>query len=88
MRWVQRRLLPSRVRQVTLPSVSRKTYDSKRWKTLRHTYRRANPLCEACGMVLATEVHHVQPVSVAPSRAYDWDNLQALCKGCHRAKHR
>jgi 5-methylcytosine-specific restriction endonuclease McrA len=87
MRWVQRRALPSRVRQVTLASVSDRTYRKNRWKTLSETYRRTNPLCEACGLRLATEVHHVRAVNAAPEQAFDWSNLRALCRSCHHGTH-
>lgn len=87
MRWVQRKGLPSRVRLVTLPSVSRQTYRTNRWKTLSETYRRANPLCEGCQTRLATEVHHVDRVEAAPHRAFEWTNLRALCRECHLATH-
>lgn len=46
----------------------------------------SNPYCHRCGMP-GEEVHHVVPVSVAPERMYDLDNLATVCRACHRAIH-
>lgn len=46
-------------------------------------YRCANPVCR---MVLATHLHHLDPVSKGGSNAFD--NLIALCPNCHTLHHR
>lgn len=43
-------------------------------------YLRANPLCEECGAA-AVDVHHIVPLRDGGTNA--WDNLRALCHGCH-----
>src|SRR5688572_89294 len=61
-------------------------YTQRRWKKLSAAYRARNPFCE-CG-ALVEDVHHVIPILQAPELAYEWSNLVALCRDCHRAKHR
>ena len=70
---------------------------SRVWKNLRLEYLSTHPLCEDCetkGITrLATEVHHIIPISnettYARMRAlaYDRNNLRALCHECHEAAH-
>lgn len=44
--------------------------------------------CRARGLYTpAEEVHHVEPVEVAPHRALDMSNLCCLCRSCHRLRH-
>jgi 5-methylcytosine-specific restriction enzyme A len=66
---------------------SNRFYSSKRWLKLRAMFLRSHVLCERCGDV-ATICHHCK-VSVKddPSRAMEWDNLEALCNRCHEAAH-
>lgn len=45
-------------------------------------YRCANP---ACRMVLAMNIHHLDPVSEGGSNTFD--NLIALCPNCHTLHH-
>lgn len=56
----------------------------RRWHELSKAYRMQNPLCERCG-ALAAAVHHRQRVTDDPSLVFAWDNLEALCKRCHKA---
>lgn len=56
-------------------------YTSGKWRGLRAVYLREHPVCR-CGQA-ATEVHHLVPVRLDPSLAYEWKNLEALCKTCH-----
>lgn len=58
-----------------------------RWINTSRWYRRITPLCEHCRNALSEEVHHVVPISVDPSMAFEGSNLKALCKRCHRALH-
>lgn len=41
-------------------------------------------MCKQVGLITpAAVVDHIEPVSEAPERAFDPDNLQSLCKRCH-----
>ena len=54
---------------------------------MRQAKLRMTPLCEWPGCrLLATEIDHVVPLAEAPSRRYDWTNLQSLCAAHHREK--
>lgn len=74
-----------------------KIYQSVRWKKLREAKLVESPLCEIClqrDMVIpAEDVHHIISFmttedSVERHRlAYDYDNLQSLCKQCHQKIH-
>ena len=69
----------------------------KRWRKMRRQKLSGTPLCERCtkeGRVrAATEVHHVVPIESAISDAektrlaYDFNNLQSLCRECHTKTH-
>ena len=73
------------------PKTNRENHSDSRWRKLSLTKRAANPLCEDCerdGYVkAASEVHHDVPVSVDPSKKYEWANLVSLCSACHRKRH-
>jgi len=47
--------------------------------------RPENQVCAWCGRTEKLEVHHIQPVSVAPDLAADPDNMIMLCRkpACH-----
>lgn len=71
--------------------------NSWKWQQLRHRKFVNNPICEMCakeGRVTATEeIHHVKPVESGRDEtemrrlAYDYNNLQSLCKACHARVH-
>jgi 5-methylcytosine-specific restriction protein A len=65
-------------------------YTSRRWRKLRAAFLQAFPLCADCerdGRVgAANEVHHKQPRLEYPELAYEWSNLESLCKS-HHSKH-
>jgi len=65
-------------------------YAGLRWRKLRQLILEMRPLCAECkraGVLRsATEVDHIVPRLEDPSRAYDQDNLQGLCRSCHSAK--
>lgn len=71
--------------------VTDKKYDHK-WNMLSKRYRSHNPICEDCEdrdlITPASEVHHVVPILEDPSLRLSWDNLVALCHGCHVQRHR
>lgn len=78
--------------------IKNKLYNSQRWRTLRELKIQQSPLCEICisgGVVRPTEeIHHITPISTGLSfddmqvLCYDFDNLQSLCKDCHRETHK
>lgn len=67
---------------------------SQSWRLLSAGKLRENPICERCAAATpprttpATEVHHVVPLVVDPSLAYDWSNLRSVCAPCHAALER
>lgn len=79
-----------RRRSVARLAAAAAVYNSRRWKKLRAAFRDENPLCRLCaaaGRVEgARDVDHRIPVDVRPDLAYEWDNLQALCRACHTRK--
>lgn len=70
-------------------SAASRGYD-RRWTKVRNAFIKANPLCQHCEakglVVIATEVDHVVPIPVDPSRRLDPANLSALCHPCHVTK--
>lgn len=74
-----------------------KLYNTARWRRLRELKLQMNPLCERCEeegrITMSEDVHHkISFMTVEdPIRrqflAYDFDNLQALCKQCHQKIH-
>ena len=77
--------------------IYKKLINSYEWQVLRHRKFMANPVCELCareGRAVPTEeVHHIVPVESGATEdemrrlAYDFNNLQSLCKACHSAVH-
>lgn len=75
-----------------------KLYQSKRWKDLREYMVQKYPLCQDClkeGRITPTsEIHHIKSPFVIglteeekARRAYDENNLVALCRDCHIKRH-
>lgn len=71
-------------------------YQSDKWKKLRLAKLIEQPLCEIClakGLVVpAIDVHHIDSFTNYTGanrlwKAYDFDNLQSLCKECHSKIH-
>lgn len=72
--------------------------NTARWRALRRRVLDASPFCADCRvdgvLTEATEVHHTVPVDegATPERmaalAYDPGNLVALCRECHRKRHK
>ena len=68
---------------------------SRQWKQTSLTLRRSNPLCSdpfgwhsATGSIaLATSVHHIEAVAIAPKKAFSKKNLICVCERCHKALH-
>ena len=72
-------------------TLARKIRSSRRWTEYSRAKRSAQPICpdpygihEARGIPeLVTSTHHTTPISIDPSRAFDDDNTEPLCDGCH-----
>ena len=64
-------------------------YQSTRWRALRATVLREQPLCRLCheqGVLQAAKVvDHITPIKQGGAR-FDRSNLQSLCVSCHNAK--
>jgi 5-methylcytosine-specific restriction protein A len=61
-------------------------YNTKRWRILRRSVLADQGLCQTEGCrALAWHVDHVIPLRDGGA-AWDRDNLQALCVGCHSRK--
>jgi len=62
-------------------------YRTATWQRLRVAFLSEQPLCQSPGCrALATEVDHIVAHKGDRSIAFDWDNLQSLCKSCHSRK--
>ena len=69
------------------PQAQHRGYDH-RWRKLRNWYIRANPICQLqvkCDGDAAEEVDHIKPIAHGGD-ALDSENLQSVCKPCHRWK--
>lgn len=74
-----------------------KIYNTSRWRRLRALKLKDQPLCEVClshGVIRqADEVHHLDSFmdyvdrSEQAEKAYDYSNLQSICKQCHQKEH-
>jgi 5-methylcytosine-specific restriction endonuclease McrA len=51
------------------------------WDRRRRTVIDRDPICRICANALSAEVDHI-----APGDNHDLENLQGLCKPCHRDK--
>lgn len=69
---------------------AREVYDSTKWKKVRTSYRKANPICEICTEmgrhgVLSMGVHHIIKVKYGNDESnYDEANLISVCNSCHK----
>jgi 5-methylcytosine-specific restriction protein A len=65
-------------------------YDADWTKVRLHALERDRYLCLHCLskdlVTLAVDVDHIIPISVDPRRRLDLENLQSLCRPCHRKK--
>ena len=76
---------------------SKQFYSSAAWQDCRNEYmKRAHYLCEDCmrrGIYKpAKEVHHIEELTPEnihrPEVSLSFNNLVALCKECHKARHK
>lgn len=76
-------------------SINQNFYRSKQWKECRAAYLSQHSLCERClakgRIVPADIVHHKIYLTnenlYDPSIALNFDNLEAVCRGCHNDEH-
>lgn len=72
-------------------ALAAKIRSSSRWRNVRKKKLAISPLCEdpygdhkrIDATVPGQQVHHVEGLAVAPSRAYDMENLMTVCTACH-----
>lgn len=72
-------------------------YNTARWKELRLTKLRQDPLCERCkeeGRITpADDIHHITSFMSSNDfhqrrfLAFDMNNLKSLCDKCHQREH-
>lgn len=89
---------PSKQKSRTFNRADRqKIYQSAKWKQLRQAKLMANPLCERClakGIIKsAVDIHHKDSFmnyigNMRLDKAYDFNNLESLCKECHSLEHK
>ncbi len=75
-----------------------KLINCTKWKRIRTDVLKQHPTCEQCSArghkaIPATCVHHIIPVEITSDEkemerlAYDFSNLQSLCRQCHKEIH-
>ncbi len=58
--------------------------DTKEWRILRGwALEFYGEICHACGSKERIQVDHIKPKSKYPELAYEFDNLQVLCRACN-----
>lgn len=74
-----------------------KVYNTRRWRNLRAGYLIQHPICEIClkndRITPSIDVHHRDSFTnydglMRLQKAYDAENLVALCKQCHAELHK
>jgi 5-methylcytosine-specific restriction endonuclease McrA len=69
-----------------------KKYNTAAWRRLRAVVLSEEPLCRRCAakniIEVATQVHHIIDVAVAPELFFVRDNLEPLCASCHSSHTR
>jgi len=65
-------------------SDSRSFYNSSRWRRLRGSYIKGNPLCVVCGRI-GKVVDHIQEIRDGGAK-WETSNFQTLCLSCHNRK--
>lgn len=53
------------------------------WDKAKAEHLRRYSFCAVCGSTADLDVHHLEPVRLAPHRRLDPSNLQTLCRRCH-----
>lgn len=60
---------------------------SPEWPIVRRVHLVMEPVCQACGQKDALEVHHIQPIHLAPGLELEPANLITLCDSNSRRCH-
>ena len=68
-------------------SPNKAVYGTKRWRMLRRAKLGRSPVCERCGVRLATDVHHRVDLRDGGD-PWDVEGLEALCRACHSRETR
>lgn len=80
LEWLYRRLFRPLLPKFVLEMQDR----ASAWRRIRAEHLKKEPVCQACGRSRELEVHHVIPVSFAPEKELDPNNLITLCGSpCH-----
>lgn len=73
--------------------IKKEVYNTSQWRNLRISHLMIHPLCQCCLRQLATEVHHITPISTAndvddmKKLGFDGGNLMSVCPECHKKFH-
>jgi len=52
------------------------------WRKLRRNTLKEKPFCARCGINKNLDIHHIIPFRI--SKSNNFDNLEVLCRSCHR----
>ena len=67
--------------------MSKHSVRGRKWNVFRGLcIRKAGYKCQRCGRSGRLEVHHKNEVSKG-GKAFDFDNVEVVCRGCHFAAH-
>jgi 5-methylcytosine-specific restriction protein A len=61
-------------------------YDDPRWKAIKIELFASHPVCAICEEVVATDADHREPHRGNEALFFRKDNVQPLCRQCHRSK--
>jgi len=62
-------------------------FKDKKWQKLRKAvFRKYGKVCMKCGSTGEIHVDHIKPKSKYPDLAYEFSNMQLLCKDCNYEK--
>ena len=64
-----------------------KSWRSSHWPAIRAAHLKEELACQVCGTLEKLNLHHIEPVHIAPDKELDPHNLITLCEGkdggCH-----
>lgn len=63
-----------------------KWYSSAAWKRMSKARIREDGMCRRCGAVVDLVADHVREHNGNPVLFWDYENTQALCRGCNSRK--